>query len=75
MGYFFMKFCFEKKQSNLFLCILVPFLLHGFYNFFAEGYIVVSLLLIIISWIVLIRVFARLKKSQKTKTTEYEKKA
>ena len=75
MGYFFMKYCFAKKQSNLFLCILAPFLLHGFYNFFAADYFIVSLLLIIISWIVLLRVFARLKKSQKTKKTEYEKKA
>ena len=74
MGYFFMKFCFKKKQSNLFLCILVPFLLHGFYNFFAADYIIVSLLLIIISWIVMFIVFARLKKSQKTKKTEHEKK-
>ena len=74
MGYFFMKYCFAKKQSNLFLCILVPFLLHGFYNFFAADYFIISLLLIIISWIVMLKVFARLKKSQKTKKTEYEKK-
>ena len=69
-----MKYCFEKKQSNLFLCILAPFLLHGFYNFFAADYFIISLLLIIISWIVMFKVFARLKKSQKTKKTEYEKK-
>ena len=74
MGYFFMKYCFAKKQSNLFLCILAPFLLHGFYNFFAVDYFIVSLLLIIISWIVVLRMFARIKKSQKTKKTEYEKK-
>ena len=74
MGYFFMKYCFAKKQSNLFLCILAPFLLHGFYNFFAGDYFIVSLLLIIISWIVVLRMFSRLKKSQKTKKREYEKK-
>ena len=74
MGYFFMKFCFEKKQSNLFLCVFVPFLLHGFYNFFATDYFIVSFLLIVISWIVVLKMFARPKKSQKTKKTEYEKK-
>jgi len=74
MGYFFMKSCFAKKQSNLFLCILAPFLLHGFYNFFVVDYFIVSLLLIIISWVVVLRMFSRLKKSQKTKKTEYEKK-
>ena len=74
MGYFFMKYCFTKKQSNLFLCILAPFLLHGFYNFFAADYFIASLLLIIISWVVVLRMFLILKKSQKTKKTEYEKK-
>ena len=63
MGYFFMKYCFTKKQGNLFLCILTPFLLHGFYNFFAADYFIVSLLLIIISWIAVLKVFLRLKKS------------
>jgi len=74
MGYFFMKYCFAKKQSNLFFCILVPFLLHGFYNFFVEDYFIVSLLLIIISWIVALRMFGKLKEAQKTKKREYEKK-
>jgi len=74
MGYFFMKYSFIKKQNNLFLCILVPFLLHGFYNFFAKDYFIISFLLIVISWVVVLRMFARLKKSQKTKKREYEKK-
>ena len=74
MGYFFMNYCFSKKQSNLFLCILAPFLLHGFYNFFAADYFLISFLLIVISWIVVLRMFLILKKSQKTKKAEYEKK-
>ena len=74
MGYFFMKYSFVKKQNNLFLCMFVPFLLHGFYNFFAADYFIVSFLLIVISWIVVLRMFSRLKKSQKTKKREYEKK-
>ena len=74
MGYFFMKYSFVKKQNNLFLCMFVPFLLHGFYNFFAADHFIVSFLLIVISWIVVLRMFSRLKKSQKTKKREYEKK-
>jgi len=74
MGYFFMKYSFVKKQNNLFLCMFVPILLHGFYNFFAADYFIVSFLLIVISWIVVLKMFSRLKKSQKTKKREYEKK-
>ena len=74
MGYFFMKYSFISKQNNLALCMIVPILLHGSYNFFAHSYFIVSLLIVIISWIVVLRSFARLKKSQKKKKREYEKK-
>ena len=74
MGYFFMKYSFVKKQNNLALCMIVPILLHGSYNFFAHTYFIVSLLIVIISWVVVLRSFARLKKSQKKKKREYEKK-
>ena len=74
MGYFFMKYSFVKKQNNLALSMVVPILLHGSYNFFAHTYFIVSLLIVIISWIILIRAFSRLKKSQLQKKSEYEKK-
>ena len=74
MGYFFMKYSFINKQNNLALCMIVPILLHGSYNFFAHSYFIVSLLIVIISWIFVLRSFARLKKSQKKKKREYEKK-
>jgi len=74
MGYFFMKYSFVKKQNNLALSMVVPILLHGSYNFFAHTYFIVSLLIVIISWVVVLRSFARLKKSQKKKKREYEKK-
>jgi RsiW-degrading membrane proteinase PrsW (M82 family) len=41
MGYFFMKYSFVKKQNNLALCMIVPILLHGSYNFFAHSYFIV----------------------------------
>ena len=74
MGYFFMKYSFIQKQNNLAMCLIVPILLHGIYNFFAGQYFIISLLTVIISWIVLLRAFSRLKKSQLQKKREYEKK-
>ena len=74
MGYFFMKYTFIKKQNNLALCMIVPILLHGAYNYFAGSFFIISLLIVIISWIVLLKNFSRLKKSQKKKRREYEKK-
>ena len=74
MGYFFMKYSFIGKKNNLALCMIAPILLHGAYNFFAHSYFIISLLIIIISWVVLLRAFSRLKKSQKNKKQEYEKK-
>ena len=74
MGYFFMKYSFVNKQNNLALCMIVPILLHGSYNLFASSYFIVSLLIIIISWVVLLRSFSKLKKLQKKKKTEYEEK-
>ena len=74
MGYFFMKYSFINKKNNLALCMIVPILLHGSSNLFAHTYFIVSFLIVIISWIVVLRSFARLKKSQKKKKREYEKK-
>ena len=74
MGYFFMKYAFIKKENNLALCMIVPILLHGAYNYFAYNFFIIALLIVIISWIVLIKAFSRLKKSQKKKKREYEKK-
>ena len=74
MGYFFMKYSFIKKGDNLFFAFVVPFVLHGCYNLFIASNFFVSLTLIIIAWIVALRLFSRLKKTQKRKRKEYEKK-
>ena len=74
MGYFFMKYSFIKKKDNLFFAFIVPFVLHGCYNLFLSSNYYVALLLILISWIVALRMFSRLKKTQKNKKKEYEKK-
>ena len=74
MGYFFMKYSFIKKGDNLFFAFVVPFVLHGCYNLFTGTNFAISLLLIIVSWIIALRLFSRLKKTQKSKKKEYEKK-
>ena len=74
MGYFFMKYVFIKKGDNLLFAFVVPFVLHGCYNLFASSNFIVSLSLILISWIIALRMFSRLKKTQKEKKREYEKK-
>ena len=74
MGYFFMKYVFIKKGDNLFFAFVIPFVLHGCYNLFISSNFYAAMLLIIISWIVALRIFSRLKKTQKRKRTEYEKK-
>ena len=74
MGYFFMKYSFIKKGDNLFFAFIVPFVLHGCYNLFIALNFFVSLSLVIIAWIVALRLFSRLKKTQKRKRREYEKK-
>jgi RsiW-degrading membrane proteinase PrsW (M82 family) len=74
MGYFFMKYAFIKKGDNLFFAFVIPFVLHGCYNLFISSNFYAAMLLIIISWIVALRMFSRLKKTQKRKRKEYEKK-
>tara|TARA_B100000575_G_scaffold293725_1_gene306070 strand:- start:1999 stop:2685 length:687 start_codon:yes stop_codon:yes gene_type:complete len=74
MGYFFMKYSFIKKGDNLFFAFIIPFVLHGCYNLFIPSNFLVALLLIIVSWIIALRMFSRLKKTQMKKRKEYEKK-
>ena len=74
MGYFFMKYSFIKKESNLFLSFFVPFLLHGTYNFFVGVSFIISLIVIIVAWFFAIKFFLIMKKKQKLKKREYEKK-
>ncbi len=74
MGYFFMKYAFIKKGDNLLFAFVVPFVLHGCYNLFASSNFIVSLGLVLVSWVIALRMFSRLKKTQKKKKREYEKK-
>ena len=75
MGYFFMKYAFVHKSKSLFLSFLIPYMLHGFYNYFIGiNYFVVSLALVIASWFIGIKLFLKLRQEQRLKKGEYEKK-
>ena len=74
MGYFFMKYAFIKKGDNLIFAFVVPFALHGCYNLFVYSNFLVSIILIVISWIIGLRLFSKLKKGQGKKRKENEKK-
>ena len=74
MGYFFMKYSFVSRKDNLFFCFFIPFLLHGFYNLFAGINSFALYALLVIGWIIALKLFSRLKKMQRTKRREYEKK-
>ena len=74
MGYFFMRYVFIKKKNNLLLSVLVPYFLHGYYNYFATLSYLGMFTLLIVGWFIAIRIFSKLKVKQKTKSKEYEKK-
>mgnify|MGYP000462179534 CR=1 FL=1 len=74
MGYFFMKHVFFHKSKSLFLSFLIPYFLHGFYNYFTIVNFNISLALIIVSWFIGIKLFLKLGQEQSLKRREYEKK-
>ena len=68
MGYFFMRYAFIHKSKSLFLSFLIPYLLHGFYNYFISiNYFAISLALIIVSWFIGIKLFLKLRQGQRLK--------
>ena len=74
MGYFFMRYAFMHKSKSLFLSFLIPYFLHGFYNYFTIVNFNISLALIIVSWFIGIKLFLRLRQEQRLKRREYERK-
>ena len=74
MGYFFMKYAYVNKKENLVLAFLIPAFLHSVYNYYVVTDYYVSFALIIFTWIFGIKIFFSLRKKQKKKRVEYEKK-
>ena len=69
-----MKYTFVKRGDNLVFAFLVPFTLHGCYNLFTASNFLISLILVVVSWVVALQMFSKLKKTQRKKEKENEKK-
>ena len=69
MGFFFGIYAFSLKKKYLILCLLIPYLFHGFYNFVSEPYhLLIVGIMLVFSYIL----HSELKKHQKTMNEESE---
>ncbi len=70
MGFYFGMYAFSANKKYLILSLIIPFFLHGFYNFF--GY-PVNIMIVLGMLALAIILHSKLKKLQDTKKTEQEK--
>ena len=69
MGFYFGKYAFTGDKKFLLLSLLIPFLMHGLYNFLDYPY---SLIIVVILVIYSLILHSDLKKIQKSKKQEKE---
>ena len=69
MGFYFGKYAFTADKKFLLLSLLIPFLMHGLYNFLDHPY---SLIIVVILVIYSLILHSDLKKLQKPKKQEKE---
>ena len=69
MGFYFGKYAFTNNKKFLILSLLIPFLMHGFYNFFSYPYHYSVVLILLIYSLIL---HSDLRKLQKSKNKEQE---
>ena len=69
MGFYFGKYAFTADKKFLLLSLLIPFLMHGLYNFLDHPY---SMIIIVILLIYSLILHSDLKKLQKSKKQEKE---
>ena len=69
MGFFFGMYSFTANKKYLILCLLIPFLIHGFYNFLGYPY---HYLIVIFALIYSLVLHSKLKKLQSSKNKEQE---
>ena len=70
MGFYFGMYAFSANKKYLILSLIIPFFLHGFYNFF--GY-PINIMIVLGMLALAIILHSKLKKLQDTKKTEQEK--
>ena len=74
MGFNFGKYVFTSNQKYLYFSTLIPILIHGSYNFVVGFNFLLALLIIFITLIFSIKLHSSIKKLQKNKKNENEKK-
>ena len=69
MGFYFGMYSFTANKKYLILCLLIPFIIHGLYNFLSYPYHFMILGVLTIYTVIL---HSNLKKFQESKTKENE---
>ena len=69
MGFYFGMFAFTANKKYLILCLLIPFIIHGLYNFLSHPYHFMILGILVIYTIAL---HSNMKKLQESKKNEGE---
>ena len=69
MGFYFGMFAFTANKKYLILCLLIPFVIHGLYNYLSYPYHFMILGILVIYTIVL---HSNMKKLQESKNKESE---
>ena len=69
MGFYFGMYSFTANKKYLILCVLIPFIIHGLYNFLANPYHFMILGVLTIYTVIL---HSNLKKLQESKRNEDE---
>ena len=69
MGFYFGMYSFTANKKYLILCVLIPFVIHGLYNFLSYPYHFMILGILVIYTIVL---HSNMKKLQESKNKEAE---
>ena len=69
MGFYFGMYAFTANKKYLILCLLIPFIIHGLYNFLSHPYHFMILGILVIYTIVL---HSNMKKLQESKNKEAE---
>ena len=74
MGFYFGMYAFVSGGKNLSLALIVPYIIHGTYNFFASFPNYSCVLVVLIALVFSIILFKKFKDAQKLKKREHEDK-
>jgi len=69
MGFYFGMYSFTANKKYLILCLLIPYLIHGLYNFISHPY---HLTIVGMITIYAVALHSHFKKLQKEKSSEVE---